>query len=256
MRNTLTIARRELTTYFNTPVAYVVVPIFLVMTGGWLFGTLFFQNEASLRSFFTPFWGSMTPNFFSAPFALAIFAPLVTMRLLAEEQQSGTLEVLMTLPVGDWEIVLGKYLGGLVIMFITVALLMVLPVILDFFAASSGTGGTGGIEWSTTFAAYFGLFLWSATALAVGMFISSLTDSQIVAAIISILMLLLLWLATWMAGGLDGSLRDAVAYLSASQHLVNFVRGVFELKDVFYYLSWIVLAVFLTHRAIEAQRWA
>ncbi|MGC4115897.1 MAG: ABC transporter permease subunit [Myxococcales bacterium] len=162
----------------------------------------------------------------------------------------------MTAPVRSWEIVVGKYLGGLVIMFIIVALLMVLPVILDFFAASAGTGGAGGIEWQTTLAAYFGLFLWAAAALAVGMFVSSLTNSQIVAAVIPFLLLPLLWLASWMAGGFDGSMREVVNYISASQHLINFVRGLFELKDIVYYLSWIVLAVFLTHRAVEAQRWA
>ncbi len=266
MRNALAIAKKELNVYFTTPIAYVVFAVMTVIASYFFIAAVKQFLEASMVAMQMPQYADpnrlnltdyvVAPVVFNMGIFFAFVTPLVSMRLIAEEKRQKTFELLMTSPVRPWEIVIGKYLGGLVIMLITVALLMALPVILDFFAASSGTGGTGGIEWQTTFAAYFGLFLWAATALALGLFVSSLTDSQIVAAIISILMLLLLWLATWMAGGLDGSLREVVGYLSASQHLVNFVRGVFELKDVFYYLSWIVLAVFLTHRAVEAQRWA
>jgi ABC-2 type transport system permease protein len=266
MRNVLAIARKELNVYFTTPIAYVV---FAAMT---FFASYFFIAavkqflEASMMAMQMPQYADpsrlnltdfvIAPVVFNMGIFFAFVTPLVSMRLIAEERRQRTFELLMTTPVRPLEIVLGKYLGGLVIMGVTVGLLMLLPMILDFFAASSGTGGSGGIEWQTTFAAYFGLFLWTAAALALGLFVSALTDSQAVAAIISILLLLLLWLASWMAGGAEGVTRDVLSYLSASQHLVNFVRGVFELKDLVYYLSWIVLAIFLTHRAVEAQRWA
>jgi len=185
MRNVLTIARRELTTYFNTPVAYVVVPLFLIMTGGWLFGTLFLQNEASLRAFFTPFWGTMTPNFFSAPFALAIFAPLVTMRLLAEEQQSGTLELLMTLPVTDWEVVLGKFLAAVGLLVVALALTITFPITVRLM---------GPLDIGPVIGGYFGLLLLGSFFLAVGVMASSFTRSQIVAALIALGICLFIYL--------------------------------------------------------------
>jgi len=266
MRNALAIAKKELSIYFTTPIAYVVFAAMTVIASYFFIAAIKQFSEASMMAMQMPQYADpnrlnltdhvIAPVVFNMGIFFAFVTPLVSMRLLAEEKKQKTFELLMTAPVRPWEIVLGKYLGGLVIMLLTVALLMVLPFILDSFAASAGSGGAGGIEWQTTLAAYFGLFLWSAMALALGLFISSLTDSQIVAAIISILLLLLLWLATWMAGGLEGVPRDVISYLSASQHLVAFVRGIFNLQDLFYYLSWIVLAVFLTHRAVEAQRWA
>ena len=266
MRNVFAIAKKELNIYFTTPIAYVVFATMSVIASYFFIAAVkqFLQTSMSamqMPQYYDPSRLNLTdfvvaPVVFNMGIFFAFVTPLVSMRLLAEEKKQKTFELLMTAPLRPFEIVLGKYLGGLVIVGITVLLLMLLPLILQFFAASSGTGGAGGIEWQTTLAAYFGLFMWAATALAIGMFISSLTDSQAVAAIISILLLLLLWLATWMAGGTDGAMRDVLSYLSASQHMVAFVRGIFDLKDLVYYLSWIVLAVFLTHRAVEAQRWS
>ncbi|MBI5546859.1 MAG: ABC transporter permease [Deltaproteobacteria bacterium] len=266
MRNVLAIAKKELNVYFTTPVAYVVFAVMSVIASYFFIAAVKQFLDASMMAMQMPQYRDpsqlnltdyvIAPVVFNMGIFFAFVTPLVSMRLIAEEKRHKTFELLMTAPLRPYEIVLGKYLGGLIIVGVTVLLLMLLPVILHFFAASAGTGGAGGIEWQTTLAAYFGLFLWSATALAVGLFISALTDSQVVAAIISILMLLLLWLASWMASGAEGTIRDVLSYLSASQHLVGFVRGSFELKDVVYYLSWIVLAIFLTHRAVEAQRWA
>lgn len=266
MRNAIAIAKKELNIYFTTPIAYVVFSAMTVIASYFFIAAIKQFLDASMAAMQMPQYSDpsrlnltdyvVAPVVFNMGVFFAFVTPLVSMRLIAEEKRHKTFELLMTAPVRPLEIVLGKYLGGVVIMGVTVLLLMVLPVILQFFAAGSGSGGSGGIEWQTTLSAYFGLFLWSCAALAIGLFISALTDSQVVAAIISILLLLLLWLATWLAGGTDGAMREVLTYLSASQHLVALVRGVFDLKDVLYYVSWIVLAVFLTHRAVEAQRWA
>jgi ABC-2 type transport system permease protein len=266
MRNALAIARKELNVYFTTPLAYAM---FAVMT---VFASYFFiaavkqfmqvsmvamqmpqyidSNRLNLTDFV------VAPVVFNCGLIIAMIAPFLSMRLIAEEKRQRTFELLMTAPVRPFEIVLGKYLGGLAIIAVTIGITLLHPTILHFFAGSSGTGGTGGIEWQTTLAAYLGLFLWASAAMAIGLFVSSLTDSQAVAAIISVLLLLLLWLASWMAGGTDGVMHDVLTSLSASQHLLGFVKGAFDLEDVVYYLSWVVLGLFLTHRAVEAQRWA
>jgi len=266
MRNVLAIAKKELNVYFTTPIAYVVFAAMSVFASYFFIGLVQNFLQMSMVAMQMPQYADpsrlnltdmvVAPVVFNMGILFAILTPLVSMRLIAEERRQRTFELLMTAPLRPFEIVLGKYLGGLVIMAVTVLLVMVLPVILHFFAASAGSGGSGGIEWQTVLAGYFGLFLWAAMALAIGMFISALTDSQIVAGALSILLLLLLWLANLMAGGAEGQVKEIISYFSASQHLIAFVRGVFDLKDLFYYLSWIVLGVFLTHRAVEAQRWA
>ncbi len=266
MRNVLAIAKKELNVYFTTPIAYVVFAAMSAIASYFFIAAIQQFLHISMVSMQMPQYADpsrlnltdmvVAPVVFNLGIFFAFVTPLVSMRLIAEEHRQKSFELLMTAPLRPFEIVLGKYLGGLVIMAVTVGLQILLPVILHFFAASAGTGGSGGIEWQTVLAGYFGLFLWTAMALAIGLFISALTDSQIVAAIISILFLLLLWLATWMAAGTEGATKEIVSYFSASQHLVAFVRGIFDLKDLLYYVSWIVLGLFLTHRAVEAQRWA
>ncbi len=266
MRNALAIAKKELNVYFTTPLAYAMFAVMTVFASYFFIAAVKQFLEASMMAMQMPQYVPadrlnltdfvVAPVVFNTGIIVAMVAPFLSMRLLAEEKRQRTFELLMTAPVRPLEIVMGKYLGGLAIMAVTIGLTMLHPIVLSAFASGSGTGGSGGIEWQTTFAAFGGLFLWSAAAMAIGMFISSLTDSQAVAAIISLMLLLLLWLASWMAGGADGAMREVLTFLSASQHLVNFVKGVFDLKDLTYFLSWIVLAVFLTHRSVEAQRWA
>jgi ABC-2 type transport system permease protein len=266
MRNVLAIAKKEINVYFTTPIAYAMFAVMSVFAGYFfitavtqfldtsMMATQMPQYMDSNRLNLTDF--VVAPVVFNCGIIVAMVAPFLSMRLLAEEKRQKTFELLMTSPIRPLDIVLGKYLGGAVIMAVTVGLTLILPLILDGFAGSSGTGGSGGIEWQTTLAAYFGLLLWSGAAMAIGLFISSLTDSQAVAAIISILLLLLLWLASWMSGSAGEGVREVLVFLSASQHLINFVKGIFDLKDVLYFLSLIVLGVFLTHRAVEAHRWA
>lgn len=246
MRNTLTIARRELTTYFNTPVAYVVVPIFLVMTGGWLFGTLFLQNEATLRAFFTPFWGSMTPNFFSAPFALAIFAPLVTMRLLAEEQQTGTLEVLMTLPVSDWNVVLGKFLAALGLLAVALLLTVAFPITVRSMGPLDGGPIIGG---------YLGLLLLGSFFMAVGLMASSFTRNQIVAALISLAICLFIYFVGQFVPLLPNWLIPFFEYISISYHFDSIARGVIDTRVVIYYASLTAACLVITQTTLSSRRW-
>jgi ABC-2 type transport system permease protein len=266
MRNVLAIAKKELNIYFTTPLAYAMFAVMAVLTSYFFIAAVLQFLERSMVAMQMPQYMDasrlnltdyvVAPVVANTAVILVFVAPFLSMRLIAEEKRHRTFELLMTAPVRPLEIVLGKYLAGLAIVAVTVGLTLVHPVILQLFAGSAGSGGSGGVEWQTTFAAYLGLLLWGGMAMAIGMFISALTDSQAVAAIITILLLLVLWLARWMAQGSPGGVHDVLAFLSAQDHMIAFVRGIFDVKDLVYYLSWIVLGIFLTDRAVEAQRWA
>ena len=264
MRSTLAIARKELSVYFTTPIAYVV---FTVVA---LFASLFFT--ASLE-WYRNIVTRISPEelqqaaghlnlteivvaqvFRSAAVLLWITAPFLSMRLIAEEKRARTFELLLTSPVRPSEIVAGKYLAALAVMTVSIALVATLPVILSFFA--KGVSGGSALEWQTVGTGLLGLFLFGAMCLAVGMFISAVTESVIVAALVTFIVLFALWWLSTLAMGLEGPLKDLTLGLSASEHLGAFMQGRIELKDVVYYLSFVALGLWLTDRAVEGHRWA
>jgi ABC-2 type transport system permease protein len=185
---------------------------------------------------------------------LVIAAPFLSMRLVAEEKRARTFELLLTSPVRPFEIVAGKYLAALAMVGLCVAIVAMFPLLL----AAYGEGASGGsaVEWQTVGTGLLGLFLLGAMAMAVGMFVSALTESVVVAALVSLVVLLALWVVTIFTIGVEGPLRELTAGLSASEHLSSFLSGRIELKDVVYYLSFVVLGLYLTDRAIEAHRWS
>jgi len=254
MRSALAIAKKELNVYFTTPIAYVA---FMVMA---FFAAQFFTGSVeAYRTFImriSPYEGqqmlerlNLTDVVVSRLFAsvgvfIIISAPFLSMRLVAEEKRARTFELLMTAPVRPVEIVVGKYLAALVVMGVSIAIVAVFPVILSFFA--KGVKGGSAVEWQTVGTGLLGLFLLGAMSMAVGLFVSSLTESVIVAALISLIVLLALWVVTIFTLGAEGSMKD----------LMPFLQGRIELKDVVYYLSFVVLGLWLTDRAIEGHRWA
>jgi ABC-2 type transport system permease protein len=160
----------------------------------------------------------------------------------------------MTTPVRPRDIVLGKYLAALGVMAVSVGIVALFPVLLSFFA--KGAQGGSGVEWQTVGTGVLGLFLLGAMAMAVGLFVSSLTESVIVAALVSFIILIALWVTTIFTIGAEGAVKELAQGLSASEHLGGFLQGRVELKSVVYYLSLIVLSLWLTDRAIEGHRWA
>ena len=158
----------------------------------------------------------------------------------------------MTAPVRPTEIVLGKFLGGLGIVWTTIGLTIVFPLILQVFGASESGSA---LEWSTVLLGYGGMFLWAATGTAVTMFISSLTDSQLLAAFLSIIVLLLWLLVSALAPGADEPFRSLLKNVSVGTHLDPLMRGVLDLKSLVFFLSAISFFVLLTQRTVEAQRW-
>lgn len=237
MRNTLTIATKELTAYFTTPMAYIVTAVFLAMSGFFFAQDLTTFQLARLHGFFG-----------SASFLLLLIAPILTMRLLAEEQKLGTLELLLTAPVRDQEVVIGKFLAVAGILFMMLFITLYYPILLIKFSEP---------DLGPMLSGYLGLFLLGACFLSLGIFASSLTSSQIVAAVVGIGLSLLFWLLD-SAGNLAQNvplIRDVLIYLSLSANYSDFVRGVIDTKALVYYISFIVVVIFFAIRSLETRRW-
>ena len=264
MRSTLAIAKKELVVYFTTPIAYVAFMVMAFFAAQFFTGSLDAYRTFVLRV--SPYEAQgvlerlnltdvvVSRLFGSVGVLLVISAPFLSMRLLAEEKRGRTFELLMTTPVRPFEIVAGKYLAALTVTAVSIALVALFPLLLSLFAR--GAQGGPAVEWQTVATGLVGLFLLGAMCMAVGLFVSALTESVIVAALVSLLLLLGLWVVTMFSVGAEGPLRDLALGVSASEHLLPFLQGRVELKDVVYYLSFVVLGLWLTDRAVEGHRWA
>jgi ABC-2 type transport system permease protein len=242
MRNIWTIAKREYKLFFISPVAYVVAFAILLICG-----LFFYANIAYGVANQTP----PPVEAVTGPLVMLLLftMPAITMRTLAEERRMGTMELLLTSPVRDWELVLGKWLGALLFISTILAVTWVFPIILNFLTSP-------GIDQGTLLSSYIGLFLMVAAFCAIGVAISSLFSNQIAALFVTLVIFLLLWFistpvqATGSAGG------DLLRYLDMSQHFYNtFYSGIIELKDIVYYLSVTALALFLGTVSVEVRRW-
>ncbi len=236
MKNTLTIAWKETKAYFLTPTAYIVGAMFLVLTG--IFFVLEVTRpfaEASVRDFVA--WASLFIMF---------LAPLLTMRLLAEEQKLGTLELLLTSPVRDWEVVLGKYIASLIALLVTVAFTLYYVLLLYIF----GQPDTGPV-----LTAYLGLVLFGAAALAIGLMASSLSGNQIVSAVVGMGILLTLSFIERISAIVQGVAAEMLTNISMNYHFVDFSRGVLDTSHVVYYISITAVFLFIAVRTLETRRW-
>jgi len=237
VRNTTTIALREFKSYLASPMAYVVTGIFLLLTGFLFSISPSTYYETSIRGLWG-FWGTLL---------LLLLASVLTMRLLAEERKMGTLELLLTAPVRDSEVIVGKFLGSLGILTAMLALTFYYPILLMWFGDPDiGPIATG----------YLGLFLLGCTSLAVGLFASSLTSNQLVAAVVAGGILFALWFLGMAADLLPEALGEVISYLSLYYHFPDFMRGVIDTRGIIYYLSITVLFLFLAIRSLESSRWS
>lgn len=235
------IFKREVGTYFNSPVAYVVVILFLVITGS-LFWLNYFQqiNLLSLRSFFS-----------QAPLFLAFFAPAMTMGLLASEKQRGTLELMMTMPVSDLQIVVGKFLAAVFLLAVVFAMTIPYPLTLSRLA----TDFNASLDWGATIAGYIGLLLLGSAYAAIGLMASSWTKDQVVAVLMAFSICFGLYLLESLVGRPTGTTAQVVEYMSTAYHFKNIARGVLDLSDVVYYLSIIGVSLTAAQASISARRW-
>ena len=242
MRNIWTIAKRELRQYFNSPIAYAVM--FLVML---VQGLIFYVNYyfSSLQQYVPDIRMILSPMVTIFMFT----TPAITMRLLADEQKSGTLEVLMTKPIRDWELIVGKWLGAYLFYLLIIVFTWVYPLILSFMVKP-------GIDLGLVLAGYLGIILMVAAFIAVGVFASSLFSNQIAVFFTTLGILLLFWLIDYPGQAFGGAAGSVMQYLGLTGHFFNsFYNGVIEVKDLIYYLSMTIFALFLGSASIESRRW-
>ena len=251
MRNIIAIADKELRSYFASPMAYIIIGFFALP-----FGVFFYLYlEAFLRQTMqmAQYGGNMNVNqqvirlvLQNASVIILFIMPMITMRTYAEEKRSGTIELLLTSTVTDFQIIVGKFLGahGLYIAMLLVTLLYI--AILFHY---------GHPEWRPLVAAYLGLLLMGGAFLSLGLFISSTTDNQIVAGIISFVVFLLLWIVGWFAESAGPTVGPITSYLSITEHFEDFSKGIIDTKHVLYYVSLITFGLFLTAKSVDSERW-
>lgn len=215
------ISKRELKTFFDSLIAYITIVIFLGLSGffTWLFGSdIFFIGQATLQPFFSvAYW------------TLFFFIPALTMRMIAEENRSGTIELLLTKPVSDWQVILGKFTASLIL--ILIALVLTLPYYFTVWAI-------GPVDHGAVWCGYIGMILMSMTFISIGLFASSLTNNQIVAFLMSLFIgVFFLIIFDVLSANFTGPVAQFLNYLSISTHYDSISRGVIDTKDIFYFLS-------------------
>jgi ABC-2 type transport system permease protein len=235
MSPALVITKRELRTYFNSPVAYIVVTVFTIVFGFFFFNNLFLEKQAEIRGLFN-----------LAPLMFCFFAPAITMRLLAEEKHSGSLELVVTMPVRDWEIVLGKFLAAVALLAVQLALMAVFAVTVAFL---------GPLDKGPAFAGFVGLLLMGASYLAIGVMASSWTRNQVVALIVAFGLCFALFLFGKVLQFVPETIRPLVAFLSTDTHFENVARGVLDSRDVIYYLSVVTVCLLVAATSLDTRRW-
>ena len=254
MNNVLAIAHKELKSYFASPIAYAVIGFFAILFG-WFFVTLLFFFQETAQRAGMGMGGPETVNinqmliaplFMNVSVILLFTLPLVTMRTYAEEKRSGTIELLLTAPLTDLQIVLGKFLGGMALYLSMLAVTLIHIGILFAF---------GNPEWKPIATGYLGLILMGGCFLSLGLFISSLTRNQIIAGMATFAVFLLFWIVNWMSTFSGPTMQDVLNYLSITDHMNDFTRGVLDTKHFVYYLSFIAFSLFLTVRAVDSERW-
>ena len=252
MSNVLTIAQKELKSYFASPIAYIIIGFFALVFGWFYFVSLTFFMQASMQMGM-PGQGQVNINTMAIRPLLqnvsvvALFVlPLITMRTYAEEKRSGTIELLLTSPLTDTQIILGKFFGALGLYALMLAVTLIHIAILFIY---------GNPEWKPIVSGYLGLLLMGASFLSIGLLISSLTKNQIVAGMVTFAVLLLMWTLSWMADSAGPTMQKVLMALSITDHFDDFSKGVIALNHIVYYLSFITFGLFLTAKSVDSERW-
>ncbi|MDD5087706.1 MAG: ABC transporter permease subunit [bacterium] len=234
MHNVLCIFRREFRSYFDSPIAYIVLMFFLLVSGYFFTSNLFLLDQANLRTLF----GIVPPLY-------VFFIPAISMRLLAEERKSGTIELLFTYPIRDTEIVIGKFLAALSL----IGVLLLFSVVYAFSVSMLGDLDVG-----QTFSGYVGLLLMGAAYLAIGMFASSITENQIVAFIVALAISFFFFILDKVLFFVPLSLANILEYLAIEYHFQSISRGVIDTRNVIYFLSMIFVGLLLASHALSRRK--
>ena len=234
MRQALKIFKKEFNDYFTSPIAYIVIAVFLILTGWLFFSTFFIYRQVNLRDFFD-----------RLPFLFAIVVPIITMRLFSEEFNVGSYELLLTMPVSYTDIILGKFMAA--VMFLAAMLLPTLayPAFITFL---------GDLDWGVVAGSYIGAMLLGAAYAAIGLFASSLTRNQIIACIVGIVICSFLFIVNQMLFFFPEAMLSAVSYLSTVTHFKNIAKGVIDSRDIIYFLSIVFLGLYATHIVMQEKK--
>ena len=254
MNNILAIAHKELKSYFSTPIAYIVIGFFALLFGYFFYAMLVIFNQQSAQ-----FGGAeggavdinqqlIRPLFLNASVILLFVLPLITMRTYSEEKRSGTIELLLTSPVTDVEIILGKFLGAMALYGAMLAITVIHMLVLFSYANPKP-------EWTVPVIGYVGLLLMGGCFISVGLLISSLTKNQIVSGMVTFAVFLLLWVINWIASFTGPTTQSVLNYLSITDHFDDFTRGIVDTKHLIYYFSVMSFGLFLTARSVDTERW-
>jgi ABC-2 type transport system permease protein len=259
MKGVYPIFRKEMSLYFVSPIAYVVAGVFLVLTG-FFFQTLLdlvirqsFQAAMQAMRFGGPVEidvpGVVSREFFGVTGTILMFiVPMLTMGVYAEERKRGTMELLATSPVTDLELVLGKFLASL-----SLLLVMLLPTALQFAILYRSSDPAP--PWRIVLAGYLGVVLLGSALIALGSFLSSLTENQIIASVTTFGLFLVLWVLDASVRNSGSRVGETLQYLSILRHYEDFTRGVVDTSNLIFYVSLIVLGLFLTLRSLDSLRW-
>ncbi|MBC7364273.1 MAG: ABC transporter permease subunit [Candidatus Aminicenantes bacterium] len=254
MKAVWSITKKELMQYFSSPIAYIVVAIFVLLSGFFFYSLVWWFNSQAIQMAQNPYYFQQVninqmvfaPLFHNLSIIMLLMLPLLSMRLFSEEKKLGTEELLFTSPVSVNQIILGKYLASL-LMLLLMLLLSAIPTIFTFVY--------GNPEPLPYLLGYLGLFLLGAAFLGIGLFWSSLTENQIVSAVLTFGTLLLFWVLNWVGYSARGLWKDVLNYLSFFEHFDGLTRGILDTSDLVYYLSFAFLGLFLTHATIQSRRW-
>ncbi len=254
MSNVWAICKKEIKSYFTSPIAYVAITVFLILVGFFFQSLIWWFNTQSMQMAQNPYYQQQmninqmvfSPLFHNISIILLLMIPLLTMRLFSEEKKIKTDELLYTSPISINQIILGKYLASLFVLLVMMLLTSLLTILTFVY---------GNPEVKPILVGYLGLFLMGAAFMAVGIFFSSVTENQIVAAVLTFGSLLLFWVLNWASYSAAGIWKEVLNYVSFFQHFDDMTKGILDTTDLVYYISFIFLGLFLTHSVIQSRRW-
>lgn len=255
MKNSFEIFKKELMAYFYSPIAYVVIAMFSIIAGYFFFNILSFYNYIAfsvgmradqMASQLNIVEMVLRPLYNNLAVVLLLMLPLLTMRLISEEKKMGTIELLFTYPIRDGEMIIGKFAACLAVYGVMLGTTFTYPIMIFLF---------GYVEWGPVFTAYLGLFLIGASFISIGIFLSSLTENQIIAAVSTFGILLILWIIDAAERFVSPGLAIVLKDLSIISHFDNFSKGVIDTRDIIFYLNFSFLFIFLTMRSLESKKW-
>lgn len=248
------ILKKELKSYFVSPIAYIVITIFLVISGYFFYSSFAFYTLLSMQAASSPYGpqglniteGVLRPLFLNLSVVMLLLMPMLTMRLFAEEKKLGTIELLLTYPIRDGEVLFGKFCACLLVFVLMISLSGLYLIFLVLYSEP---------EYGPILSCYLGLFLMGTSFISLGMLTSSLTENQIIASVATFGTLLLFWVIGWASHFVGSTMGQVFSHLSVIEHFDNFTKGIIESKDVVFYIDFSILCLFLTLRSLESKRW-